>query len=91
MSKNLYLIQSYELNICQVMTFSLYAVYKNHEIMKIGKSEKNSKFSKTFAVDCMKVKNTATISRNSLSIQQTNMYTTAFESDREKIGMRKLH
>ena len=31
-----YLIQFYEMNICQIMIFRLYIAYNKHEIMKIG-------------------------------------------------------
>ena len=36
MSKNAYLIQFYEINICQVMIFRLYTVYNKHERIKIS-------------------------------------------------------
>ena len=36
MSKNLYLMQFYEINISQVMIFRLYNVYNKRKIVKIG-------------------------------------------------------
>ena len=35
-SKNSYLMQFCEINICQVMIFRLYTVYNKHEMIKIG-------------------------------------------------------
>ena len=34
--KNSYLMQFYEINICHVMIFRIYIVYKEHEMIKIG-------------------------------------------------------
>ena len=36
-SKNSYLMQFYEINICQVIILRLYTVYNKHEMIKIGK------------------------------------------------------
>ena len=41
--KKLNLVQFYEPNIFQMMTFSLYTVYNKHEIIKIGKETKEKK------------------------------------------------
>ena len=30
------LMQFYEINVCQIMIFGLFAVYKRHEMIKIG-------------------------------------------------------
>ena len=35
-SKNWYLMQFYEISICQVLIFKLYTVYNNYEMIKIG-------------------------------------------------------
>ena len=47
----------YEINICHVMIFSLYAIYSKHEMTKIGnqtseKSKYYRKGSNNFAADC---------------------------------------
>ena len=34
--KNAYLMQLYEINVCQVMIFRLYTFYRKHEMLKIG-------------------------------------------------------
>ena len=36
MSKNSYIIQFYEINICQIMIFRNYTVYNKHKMIKIG-------------------------------------------------------
>ena len=36
MSEKSYLIQFYEINICEVMIFRLYIIYNKHEMIKIG-------------------------------------------------------
>ena len=44
--KNSYLMQFYEINICQIMIYRLYTVYKKHQMTKIGNQAKeNSKVS----------------------------------------------
>ena len=45
-TENSYLIQFYEINICKIMIFRLYTVYKKHEMIKIGShaSEKSQVF-----------------------------------------------
>ena len=55
--KNLYLIQFYNINICQFIIFRLCTVFNKHEMIKIcgqtrEKSQVLSKVLKIFAVDC---------------------------------------
>ena len=50
-------MQFCEVNICQVMIYWLYTVYKEHEVIKIGdqtreKSQVLCKCSNNFAADC---------------------------------------
>ena len=58
MSKNSYLIQFYEINICQVMIFRFYIFYNKHQMIKIGNKtrKKNRKYyrkcSNNFDDDC---------------------------------------
>ena len=55
MSKNLYLILFYEINISQATIFKLYTFYKNHEMIKTDNQvKKNHKCSNNFAFDCMR-------------------------------------
>ena len=56
-SKNSYLMQFCEKNICQVIIFRLYAVYNKHEIVKIiNEPERNAKHYQTcsnnFTIAC---------------------------------------
>ena len=60
MTKNLNLIQFYEINICQVMILRFYTVYFKYEMIKTAiKREKNRKYyhkySNNFVTDCARV------------------------------------